>query len=85
MIAYMASGGFRTSFVSPDTKESGGSNRRNPQILPLAICVVGSLALVIHWSHLTILSTNTFSGDPFSNTNLAVCAKFRPLASHGMP
>ena len=26
-----------------------------------------------------------FSGDPFSNSNLAVCAKFRPLASHGMP
>ncbi len=26
-----------------------------------------------------------FSGDPFSNSNLAVCAKFRPLASHGTP
>jgi len=23
--------------------------------------------------------------DPFSNSNLAVCAKFRPLASHGTP
>jgi hypothetical protein len=26
-----------------------------------------------------------FSGDPFSNSNLAVCARFRLLASHGMP
>jgi len=26
-----------------------------------------------------------FSGDPFSSSNLAVCAKFRPLASHGTP
>lgn len=26
-----------------------------------------------------------FSDDPFSNSNLAVCAKFRSLASHGTP
>src|SRR6266487_3306857 len=26
-----------------------------------------------------------FSGDPFSNSNLAVCPTFRPLASHGTP
>jgi hypothetical protein len=26
-----------------------------------------------------------FSGHPFSNSNLAICAKSKPLASHGTP